>query len=125
MSSPTDNPYAAPAEAEIAYAPFPPGESAKEVFLAWERLRVIYNLILVGVSLLVGMARLTELSFWYFLIEGAVGANLCFCVGPVVEGYLTLIGINRDGSRMLLFVLGTIASCLVAAAAISASLLTF
>ena len=117
MSSPADNPYASPAEAEIAYSPFPPGESAKEVFVAWEKLRIIYNSVLAVISLTAAHAWLAFLSIedlLGLLFQGAIGANVCFCLGPVIEGYLSLIGINRGKARIGLFVLGTMIASLLA-----------
>jgi hypothetical protein len=40
------------------------------------------------------------------LVEGAFVANVCFCVGPVAEGYLCCIGLDRKGVRAGLFILG-------------------
>ena len=35
-------------------------------------------------------------------------ANLCFCAGPVMEGYLSALGHDRVGIRIGLFLLGLI-----------------
>jgi hypothetical protein len=126
MSSPTDNPYASPPEADAALPTYPPADSAKEVFLAWEKLRLIYNCLLAVVSLSAGYAWLGVrdiIDFLTFLFEGAIGANLCFCLGPVIEGYLSLMGVNRRKVRLLLFVLGTLIACMFAAAALASWLM--
>ncbi len=86
-------------------------------FLAWEKLRIYYNLILLAITL--GLTALTPelLSvryFWSTSILGALGANVCFCAGPVTENYLALIGANRGVTRAILFGLGCFFACLLA-----------
>jgi hypothetical protein len=84
---------------------------AMDVFVAWEKLRLVYNLILMAVvlalanplGLLIGLPLLLP-----FLLEGALSANICFCAGPVVEGYLCLLGVKRHLSRGIAFVTGTL-----------------
>jgi hypothetical protein len=84
--------------------------TAMQVFGAWELLRLVYNLTLVLVVV-----------FWVFfsghglhprvvfsLPKEAVVANLCFCAGPVLEGYLFLIGVPRRRARWGLFIIGTL-----------------
>jgi len=85
-------------------------------FLAWEKLRIYYNLILLAVAL--GIASLSpdifaELPFWVVSIVGALGANVCFCAGPVAENYLALVGANRGIVRAVLFGLGCLFACLL------------
>src|SRR5262249_45571426 len=63
---------------------------AMEVFIAWERLRLLYNAILV-VSVLLHLKSLLGLFHASFLLEAALAANVCFCAGPVAEGYLCLL----------------------------------
>jgi hypothetical protein len=115
------NPYAAPAIDEpLPLAKDKPGEpTAREVFLAWEKLRLIYNAILAGLSLFLGLPRLGDPDFWFILFEGALIANVCFCLGPVLEGYAALVGVLRRGVRMLLFVLGTSLAALLTVFAIA------
>lgn len=94
-------------------APLANDESAHRVFLDWERLRVAYNAATVG-SLFAFGAQLDQLSEpWFprFFVIFALLTNVAFCVGPCAEGYLSWLGMDRRGARMLLFVLGTLAAC--------------
>jgi hypothetical protein len=103
------NPYAAPSLDEpLPLVKNASGEpTAREVFLAWEKLRLYYNAILAGLSLFLGLPRLASSGFWYTLFQGALIANLCFCLGVALEGYAALFGIPRRPMRLLLFFLGT------------------
>lgn len=98
-------------------------DSAYANFIAWEKLRLYYNGALAAVSLvlilLLGVASglasdpadlaLAAASLAGTCILGTIAANLAFCVGPVVEGYLVMFRVEREVARMLLFVLGIIA----------------
>jgi hypothetical protein len=90
--------------------PAPPGilklfPDAMEVFLAWERLRLLYNAVLIGVVLF--HLNIAVIILAPFLLEPALVANLCFCAGSAGEGYLCLMGFNRRLSRFALFIAGT------------------
>ncbi|HZN34158.1 MAG TPA: hypothetical protein VFB80_10075 [Pirellulaceae bacterium] len=90
------NPYAAPqpvvAEASLAR------DASLTPFLAWERLRVWFNTILV---LVVVVSALPQRELWfsyrlnYYCIEGAILANICFCVGLVARS--AALGAVRPG----------------------------
>ena len=54
------------------------GSSARAVFLAWERLRLVYNAVLILEVLLLSSRELSDQDFRSFLVRGAIGANLCF-----------------------------------------------
>jgi hypothetical protein len=75
-----------------------------EVFFAWEKLRLVYNAVLVVVVLI--KARFVDDMGLESLIPGALIANLCFCTGPIAEGYFCLLGFPRPIGRPLLFCLG-------------------
>src|SRR5262249_46847410 len=84
---------------------------AMDVFVAWEKLRLLYNLILVAAVALFLNPVVFLLSlpiFLPFLLEGALIANIGFCAGPVAEGYLCLLGMSRRPVRALVFVCGTL-----------------
>lgn len=110
MASNADNPYAATTVIDDAISPRSDEPSAQQVFLAWEKLRLLYNGLLAGIVLISGYRNLQDWTFWVFVVEGAVGANLCYCAGPVLEGYLALISIPRQKARVALFVLGCCAA---------------
>ncbi|MSU78627.1 MAG: hypothetical protein EXS16_11110 [Gemmataceae bacterium] len=81
--------------------------TAFEVFIAWEKLRLIYNAVLILVVAWVlhpvGIVVLSP-----FLIEDAGIANGCYCAGIVAEGYLAWWGVPRVIGRLLLFGIGTV-----------------
>ena len=88
------------------------GPTAREVFLSWERYRLVYNLVLAAVAVLSlaidgRLELLGDGGFWWHLVMRAVGANLCFGVGPWLEGWLRLAGEDGPTVRRVLFVLGT------------------
>jgi hypothetical protein len=89
------------------------GESATGVFLAWEKYRLLYNAILAAETCLLASGEFGNIWFWVALIEGVVVANVCYCVGPVAEGYLSLLGANRKATRIVLFVSGTLLATLL------------
>lgn len=88
--------------------------SARAVFLAWERLRLLYNAALAAVVLVFDGSHLSDREFLWFLARAAFGANLCFCLGPVAEGFLALLEANRRHARWAAFVLGLLLACLLA-----------
>ena len=91
----------------------PPGpnlDSADEVFRRWEQLRIVYNLVL-GLAMIPFLKQfLDQPQFTMQVLEGAVGANLCFCAGPVVEGYAAMIGLPRRPTRWVIFAGGLLLS---------------
>lgn len=83
-------------------------ESADSVFRHWEWLRLVYNGVL-AIALIPWIHMLiSEPKFTVFVIECAVAANVAFCAGHVVEGYVSLLGAPRKTTRYALFTLGTI-----------------
>jgi len=101
----------------------PNSDSAQSVFLAWEKLRLAYNVILLGVVLLLcsslfGWSAFQNPSFWEYLVEGVLGANLCFCIGPWLEGWLAIAGANRRVVRWVIFVPGILLACLLTGGAL-------
>jgi hypothetical protein len=76
--------------------------SAMQVFFVWEKLRILYNVILiVALGFLftglkgepLGLRDLGRGLFIVFLM------NVWFCAGPVGEGYLSLFGVPCRVSR--------------------------
>jgi len=79
-----------------------------EVLKRWEKLRLLYNAVLIPWTVLLiavlpggGTAGPAE------VLVGGVVANVCFCLGPVVETYLAWVGANACLARGWLFALGT------------------
>src|SRR5688572_23793886 len=104
------NPYQSPSEvnAPASAAASPDEATAREVFLAWEKLRLPYNVVLALVALgglaLEGTEFVERRELLKALAGGAVLANLCFCAGPCAEGYLVWIGTRRRATRVVVFV---------------------
>lgn len=87
-------------------------DTARAVFIAWERLRVVYNAILAVLVLAVVRADWGDPEFPWELARAAFLANLCFCAGPVAEGYLAVgLGANRQVARWLMFIPGLLLAC--------------
>ncbi|MHC5021061.1 MAG: hypothetical protein ACYTGX_13310 [Planctomycetota bacterium] len=93
-------------------------ETAHQVWLAWEKLRVIYNVILLLETTVLAGKMFTTPRGLGFLVGAAIGANLCFCAGPVLEGYLRVLQMPRRIARWLLFIGGCIIAVVVAFLAI-------
>jgi hypothetical protein len=115
------NPYAPPSAAQTG--PHEPESSDFAMFLRWERLRLLYNAIL-GVVTILGMLaphhglRGNIPNQIVGLIPLGLGANVCYCIGPVLEGYAHLIGLRGKVVTGILFGLGTAFAALLAWAAI-------
>jgi hypothetical protein len=95
----------------------PLAPDAKTIFLKWERLRLVYNAILIGLVLCSGrlVGILEDPVRVIHLLGDAVIANVCFCAGPVAEWYLCWLGLNRRLARWGTFLLGT---CLAVSGAV-------
>src|SRR5262249_34009250 len=87
---------------------------AMDVFFAWEKLRVFYNLVLAGpvLSHAIGSGIGMDIAFWLWVCEWAFGANLAYCAGSVAEGYLCILGFDRRCIRWCVFVAGLLLSVL-------------
>ena len=112
------NPYVAPVEAG-SLPPPPAGPSEAGLLLRWEKLRLLYNLILAAVVLAFWAggrgSGLGDPGFLPHLARCCLGANLCFCAGPVVNAYAHWLGLRHVAVTVVLFVIGTSLSVLVAA----------
>jgi hypothetical protein len=92
--------------------------STRDVFRAWEKLRIPYNLALVGVSLLIWLSLESTLGFVGPLavgFRGALIANLLFFAGPIVEAYIRWLRPGLSGMRWVLFFAGLLFAMLLAA----------
>jgi hypothetical protein len=78
--------------------------TAMQVFFAWEKLRIVYNLLLALLVLSIRGSDVFDLLPNF--IEAAILANVCYCVGPVAEGYLCLLGLKRIPARLISCFLG-------------------
>lgn len=102
-----------------------PGRSlqalARATFLAWEKLRIAYNAVLVVVTLL-ALAATQQVDLWGLGVplRGAIVANLLYFAGPAMETYVRWLGYDRTWPRWLLFLGGTALASLLAVSAIMA-----
>lgn len=94
-------------------------------FVTWEKLRLVYNLILLCVTVLTcGFCvmclpvSIDEGDLIGRVIVGALLANLCFCLGPLIDGYLSWFGWRSTFSTSVLFLFGTLLSIVLAALSI-------
>jgi hypothetical protein len=77
-----------------------------EVFLAWEKLRILYNGLLIVAVLGIILKSGFNLLAGIFFVEPAIYANVGFCAGPVAEGYLSWLGFRHPACRWFIFALG-------------------
>ena len=89
-----------------------------DALAAWERLRLVYNGLLLGLVLLFVLPQapgwFREAPFWELLVLGAFAANVCYCVGPPVELLLVKLGARGASARGGLFVMGTLLALFLA-----------
>jgi len=103
-----DNPYRSPATtlghgSDAECSKF---EELGRLFVCWEKLRIYYNLIgALPALLIVAVRRDAEAAVTVIL--GGLGANLCFCLGPLVNGYLLWIGVRDRAVTYILFAAGS------------------
>jgi hypothetical protein len=93
-------------------------EYCRATVRVWERLRILYNMILLlpGVALIWRTVHLQKLTGSYPLGEPleliatalvfGLGANICYCLGPYVEFVMTALGFPLSGERTRYFVFG-------------------
>ena len=96
------NPYDPPTASLAITEPSEPSEDRFHVLgktiVAWEKLRFVYNAVMgifvvavIAFSWSTGGVRFTPEIF-----AGAVLANLLYCLGPLVDGYLTWFGLRQE-----------------------------
>lgn len=88
----------------------------RKTIIHWEVGRIIFNLILLAIGLTLSYPLISEWGIKMYLIEVvlyALAANLCFCIGPLVEIYLFAFAFKLGKWRYLLLVLGLLFSMFV------------
>ncbi|MCU0797434.1 MAG: hypothetical protein MUF31_16055 [Akkermansiaceae bacterium] len=129
MSDPEPNPYAPPVSADKDSAP--DRHALRDIVSGWERLRLLYNLVLLlpGVIVLILWNQRQQMPFGFGLVSAAmvaIGANIAFFLGPLAELYFR--GLFRQGApigrgRWLIFGAGLVVSFGVFALALAGSFL--
>jgi hypothetical protein len=119
------NPYTSP-ESDRDPTKKPLNIELREIVIGWERMRILYNIILLLIGII---AIFFLLRTPYFKLEETIlsaiafgiFANVCFCAGPVAETYIRAIFNNQDirSLRLALFILGTLLSLIPAVIAIT------
>jgi hypothetical protein len=86
----------------------------KPIFLKWEKLRILYNFIL-GLVLIVSHIPYMGRDFFHpsmllLWLIGMVLANICFLTGPIIESYISWLGLKSSWITALLFIGGLLIS---------------
>ena len=127
------NPYRPPAEKKIEANPDSvtdqllsalAGRVDPQLMFAWEKQRLLYNAVLAVWVVLIsfifgGPEVLLKVEWWFSVIVGAFAANFCYCVGPVAEFYLTILGGPVKPMRLLVFFLGVVCAMMLAAVSLA------
>ena len=83
--------------------------TAMEVFFAWEKLRLVFNGLLVTIAVAMMIHKLAFSPLIAILgAYPALLANLGFSLGPIAEGYLCWFGMQRSAARWCVFGLGSL-----------------
>ena len=90
----------------------------KPKLLKWEKIRVVYNLV-VGAFVLVGTwllhpGLLNSTTYWITLVEGALVANVCFFAGPLAEIYFAWLGARKSWITTVIAVCGILLTLVLA-----------
>jgi uncharacterized protein YjbI with pentapeptide repeats len=97
---------------------------ARSVFLAWEKLRIAYLILLALITvLLTGVTGIMNLRLLRLIVLGAVVANLAYYAGPAIETYVRWLGYNRAWPRWGMFIGGTLISIVLAIGVLATELL--
>lgn len=107
------NPFQSPVQESLSKD----GHTAHRIVSAWERLRLLYNVLLGVPGICLATAAVlskpeSALETIAFSILFAGFANLCFCAGPGFELYLCYFRKIAEcpPARLPLFILGTLLS---------------
>lgn len=128
----TDNPYASPSVdiSPDTTAELPSSELsksfaaiAKPTFLAWERLRIFFVVVLGLLTLLLSGPNIAKIHTLVLIAEGAIFANICYFAGPIVETYVRWLGYDGKWVRWFLFVGGTTLTAILAIASMASMFL--
>jgi hypothetical protein len=125
----SNNPYSTPlalessTEPKIAATTSGLLEIARSTFLAWEKLRFLYIGLLGTLTLLLCGREILNFEILLIVIAGAFVSNVCYFAGPILETYVTWLGLKGKWFRWVLFTVGTLLTMVLAIAFLSANLL--
>ena len=112
------NPYQSP----TVESSFSTGIDSRDVYrrighcvVLWEKLRFVYTLVLLIAIVLAVVSRPVGggVDFWSEVILGILVANIAYCLGPLVDGYLNWFGLRLKWMTIVLFGCGTALSAAV------------
>lgn len=130
----TDNPYTATptkfshAIPETDFAQMSLLAIARRVFLAWEKLRIAYVILLALITVLftvlfTGVTGIWNLRLLRMIVLGAMVANVAYFAGPTIETYVRWLGYSRAWPGWIMFVGGTLLSIVLAIGVLATELL--
>lgn len=103
---------------------------AKPVFIAWERLRIAFILLLGAFTMVLAIPGVIHngpqlLAFRGLIMigEGAIVANVCYFAGPIIETYVRWLGYDRKWVRWFLFAGGTVLTAILALISLASGLI--
>jgi len=115
VNLPLEDPYAPP-QAIAAADHAGPLDPARSIILGWEKLRLIYNGVLLPCGIAVLALALSKDIGWLLVLAGGgvvgIGANVCFFAGPMAELYFCALRRKKPnvGLRRFLFIGGLVGS---------------
>ena len=124
------NPYTTPKSRQSSNKK-PLNSELREIVVGWERMRILYNIILfiVGIIAILALTRSPHFELSEAILPAisfGIFANICFCAGPAAETYIRAI-FNTQNIKLLrlcLFILGTLFSLIPACLSVLASEMT-
>lgn len=96
-----------------------------EAIDAWLKLGIVYNAVLVAITGLALNVHLLRLPLLVEVVAGAVGANVCFLLGPALELFARRLGYRGKLLRWCLFVPGLLVAMVLALAVCLATVTGF
>ncbi|TWU39392.1 hypothetical protein [Novipirellula artificiosorum] len=121
-STPTSEPAAESGEGAIP-ASRSLGDTARSTFIAWEKLRVVFILLLGLLTVLLAGRSLMRLRIFLLIVEGGIAANVCYFAGPIIETYVRWLGYDRKWVRSFLFIGGTLLTAILAIGALAGKMI--
>jgi hypothetical protein len=118
------NPYAPPSAA-IKPSNSESESSESRLFFRWEKLRLLYNAILgIETALLMVVfpppSPIGSIGVLLPLAGLCFAANVCFCLGPVLNGYARWMGFRHGIVTILIFAAGTTIAAMLKIGAVAA-----
>ncbi|MFH5803878.1 hypothetical protein [Alienimonas sp. DA493] len=127
MTAAATDPAVPPSAAAIAPPERPAAfgrAEAKAIFLGWERLRIVFNLVLAAVcspvALWCGPETYAAPAFWGNCFAGVLLVNVAYLAGPIAECALDRFGLRHRAVRWTLFLGGLLPTAAYVLAAVIA-----